>query len=111
MPTCTHPDLAPVDPDALRAEIRVKYAEVATNPGGVFHFHTGRALAEKLGYPAWVHTLPDAAIPSFAGSTTPSSRVTLRREAGCSTSAPAAGSTALSPPSSSAPPATSSVPT
>jgi SAM-dependent methyltransferase len=61
-----------VDPDALRAEIRVKYAEVATNPDGAFHFHTGRPLATKLGYPASILTsLPDSAIASFAGVDNP----------------------------------------
>ena len=44
-----------VDPDALRAEIRLKYAEVATDPDGAFHFHTGRPLATQLGYPAHPH--------------------------------------------------------
>ena len=61
-----------VDPDALRAEIRVKYAEVATNPEGAFHFHTGRPLATKLGYPASIlMSLPDSAIASFAGVDNP----------------------------------------
>jgi len=61
-----------VDPDALRAEIRVKYAEVATNPDGAFHFHTGRPLATKLGYPASIlMALPDSAIASFAGVDNP----------------------------------------
>jgi hypothetical protein len=61
-----------VDPDALRAEIRVKYAEVATNPDGAFHFHTGRPLATKLGYAASILTsLPDSAIASFAGVDNP----------------------------------------
>lgn len=57
-----------VDPEALRAEVREKYTEVATNPGGNFHFHTGRRLAELLGYPADVlASLPDEAMASFAG--------------------------------------------
>ena len=61
-----------VDPEALRAEVREKYGEVATNPGGAFHFHTGRSLAEKLGYPADVLAdLPDEAIASFAGVDNP----------------------------------------
>jgi arsenite methyltransferase len=63
---------AGVDPAALRAEIRLKYAEVATNPDGAFHFHTGRHLATKLGYPASILTsLPDSAIASFAGVANP----------------------------------------
>lgn len=61
-----------VDPAALRAEIRLKYAEVATDPDGAFHFHTGRPLAIKLGYDASILTsLPDSAIASFAGVDNP----------------------------------------
>lgn len=57
-----------VDPEALRADVREKYAEVAINPGGAFHFHTGRPLAEMLGYPVGIrNALPDSAIDSFAG--------------------------------------------
>ena len=43
---------APVDPAALREEVKSKYREVALNPHGEFHFHTGRPLAARLGYPA-----------------------------------------------------------
>jgi arsenite methyltransferase len=61
-----------VDPEALRAEVRVKYSEVATNPDGEFHFHTGRHLAELLGYPASIRAaLPDEAMASFAGVDNP----------------------------------------
>ncbi len=57
-----------VDPEALRAEVRSKYAEVATNPTGGFHFHTGRALARRLNYPPEIlDDLPDDAVASFAG--------------------------------------------
>lgn len=38
-----------VDPEALRAEVREKYSRVATDPTATFHFHTGRALAARLG--------------------------------------------------------------
>ena len=56
--------------DTTELEQRVKgmYEEVALEPGREFHFETGRALAERLGYP--VHELdriPAAAIESFAG--------------------------------------------
>jgi SAM-dependent methyltransferase len=62
------PDTIPVDPEALRADVREKYREVAVHPGGVFHFHTGRPLAARLGYPAEVvEALPDRAVESFAG--------------------------------------------
>ena len=40
-----------VDVDTLRTEIQKKYAEVATEPSKEFHFHTGRPMAERLGYP------------------------------------------------------------
>jgi len=61
-----------VDPEALRADVREKYGEVATNPGGAFHFHTGRLLAGRLGYPAdIVAALPDEAMASFAGVDNP----------------------------------------
>ena len=62
------PDTIPVDPEALRADVREKYREVALHPDGEFHFHTGRPLAVRLGYPsAVVDALPDRAVESFAG--------------------------------------------
>jgi arsenite methyltransferase len=58
----------PVDPVALRDEVKVKYQEVAVDPHGDFHFHTGRPLAKRLGYDdSIVDPLPDAAVESFAG--------------------------------------------
>ena len=58
----------PVDPEALRADVREKYREVALHPDGEFHFHTGRPLAALLGYPSEVvDALPDRAVESFAG--------------------------------------------
>ena len=57
-----------VDADALRAEVKSKYREVATDPHAGFHFHTGRYLAKHLGYDEeFVGSLPDAAVESFAG--------------------------------------------
>lgn len=57
-----------VDPDALREEVRVKYREVAAKPHAEHHFHTGRPLALRLGYPPdLVDWFPDPAIESFAG--------------------------------------------
>ena len=42
------------------------------DPGGEFHFHTGRYLAARLGYDAdVVDALPDAAVESFAGVANP----------------------------------------
>ncbi len=61
-----------VDADALREEVKSKYREVAVDPGGEFHFHTGRYLAARLGYDAdVVDALPDAAVESFAGVANP----------------------------------------
>jgi len=67
----------PVDPDALREQVRGKYRDVALDPGASFHFHTGRALASRLGYEtSEVDALPDHAVESFAGVANPFS---LRR--------------------------------
>ena len=62
------PDLL-VDPDALREQVRAKYREVALDPGASFHFHTGRALASRLGYDdTAAGTLPDRAVEDvYAG--------------------------------------------
>ena len=63
-----------VDPVALRADVRDKYKDVATDPHGDFHFHTGRPLAALLGYdPEIVDALPDRAVESFAGVGNPHS--------------------------------------
>ncbi len=57
-----------IDQAALRDEVRKKYREVAVEPKGDFHFHTGRPQAKRLGYDdAVVDALPDAAVESFAG--------------------------------------------
>jgi arsenite methyltransferase len=56
--------------DTTKLEQRVKrmYQEVALEPDHEFHFETGRALAERLGYPADdLDAIPAAAIESFAG--------------------------------------------
>ena len=63
---------AAVDAEALREEVKSKYREVATNPHGSFHFHTGRNLARRLGYDDnLVGALPDIAVESFAGVANP----------------------------------------
>ena len=71
----------PVDPRALREEVKSKYRDVATNPRGEYHFHTGRPLARRLGYEQGVvDAMPERAVESFAGVANPFS---LRRlEAG-----------------------------
>jgi arsenite methyltransferase len=66
------PSVISVDVGALREEVKRKYREVAVDPRGKHHFHTGRYLAEHLGYNAdFVATLPDAAVESFAGVANP----------------------------------------
>ena len=61
-------DTKQIDAEALRADVRDKYREVALSPDGEFHFHTGRPLAALLGYPSpIVDRLPDRAVESFAG--------------------------------------------
>ena len=65
------------DGATLRAQVRHKYRQVASDPGGHYHFHTGRRLAARLGYDtADVDALPDRAVESFAGVANPFS---LRR--------------------------------
>ena len=61
-----------VDPVKLRDEVKSKYREVALEPNGSFHFHTGRPLAKRLGYDdAVVGPMPDSAVESFAGVANP----------------------------------------
>ena len=69
----------PVDAVALREEVKNKYRDVATNPQGKFHFHTGRPLARRLGYDEnVVAQMPDAAVESFAGVGNPFSLATVK---------------------------------
>jgi arsenite methyltransferase len=61
-------DGLPVDPLALREEVKSKYRAVAVDPHSSYHFHTGRPLARRLGYDeATVTALPDSAVEAFAG--------------------------------------------
>ena len=61
-----------VDVDRLRAEVRTKYRDVAEAPTADYHFHTGRAHALRLGYPAeLLSQLPDDACEAFAGVANP----------------------------------------
>jgi SAM-dependent methyltransferase len=62
----------PIDVDALREDVRRKYRDVARDPDGEHHFHTGRRLARLLGYPRdLVDMLPDRVVESFAGVASP----------------------------------------
>ena len=61
-----------VDVATLRSEVQAKYREVAQDPTGDFHFHTGRAHARQLGYPpSPLDQLPDEACEAFAGVANP----------------------------------------
>jgi ubiquinone/menaquinone biosynthesis C-methylase UbiE len=52
----------------LEAKVKDMYREVAQHPEGEFHFEMGRAMAERLGYPAAdLDRIPASAIDSFAG--------------------------------------------
>ena len=63
---------ATVDVQALREDVKNKYREVAIDPHGKYHFHTGRYLAKHLGYDdEFVASLPDGAVESFAGVANP----------------------------------------
>jgi SAM-dependent methyltransferase len=58
--------------EQLRASIREEYAAVADKPERGFHFHTGRKLAQILGYPEeWIEALPPSAVESMAGTGNP----------------------------------------
>jgi ubiquinone/menaquinone biosynthesis C-methylase UbiE len=57
-----------LDTQELEQRVKGMYEEVARDPDGDFHFETGRALAERLGYPPGdLDRIPSAAIDSFAG--------------------------------------------
>jgi len=57
-----------LDVDDLSARIKQMYRDVALHPERRYHFETGRALAERLGYPAEeLDAIPAGAVDSFAG--------------------------------------------
>lgn len=61
-----------VNVNALRRQVQAKYTEVANEPEKGFHFHTGRPLAEMLGYDgSEIDTLPEFVVDSFAGTGNP----------------------------------------
>lgn len=54
--------------EAIQRAVRDMYAAVASEPRRRFHFPTGRAACERLGYPAeWLTALPESVLESFAG--------------------------------------------
>lgn len=65
-------DMTPVNPAALRDEVKKKYRDVAIKPNDTYHFHTGRRLAARLNYDiAVVDGMPDEAVEAFAGVANP----------------------------------------
>ena len=57
-----------VDIKDLEQKVKAMYRDVALHPEVEYHFEMGRALAERLGYPAeMLDKLPAQAIDSFAG--------------------------------------------
>ena len=57
-----------LDREELEQRVKGMYEEVALEPEHEFHFETGRALAERLGYPGRdLDRIPSGAIDSFAG--------------------------------------------
>jgi arsenite methyltransferase len=57
-----------LDTADLEARVKAMYEQVALTPHAGFHFETGRALAEQLGYPAHdLDAIPAPAVESFAG--------------------------------------------
>lgn len=61
-----------VDVQRLRHEVSEHYAEVAQDPGGDFHFHTGRAATDRLGYAEELLAgFPEACVEAFAGVANP----------------------------------------
>lgn len=59
---------ATVNTQQVAAKVQHLYKLVAENPHGTYHFETGRALAERLGYaPGVLDRTPAGAIESFAG--------------------------------------------
>src|SRR5947208_1385484 len=57
-----------VDRAVLERQVQEMYRGVAREPHAPRHFETGRSLALRLGYPAWLlASVPPSALASFAG--------------------------------------------
>jgi ubiquinone/menaquinone biosynthesis C-methylase UbiE len=68
-----------VDCERLAAEVKDMYGRVARGEAAALHFEMGRALAERLGYPAeLLDAIPAQALASFAGVGHHLDLVTLR---------------------------------
>jgi SAM-dependent methyltransferase len=67
-----HQPIPKISLDELRLEIKKEYANVALDPNKGYHFHTGRRLANLLGYDEALYAdLPESNIASFAGTGNP----------------------------------------
>ena len=61
-----------ISTDDLREEVRKEYAEVALDPHKGYHFHTGRAAADRIGYDPEIYSgVPEENMASFAGTGNP----------------------------------------
>src|SRR5437016_3468828 len=61
-----------IDREELRCEIRKEYREVALHANKGFHFHTGKPLAQMLGYDAeLMQRIPERSVESLAGTGNP----------------------------------------
>ncbi len=66
--------------EVLRNAIMKEYTEVAREPDKGYHFHTGRAALDRIGYePAFYAALPEEIIASFAGTGNPFSLGPINR--------------------------------
>ena len=92
--------LAGVDPDELARHIARMYRDVANEAVHDLHFHTGRGLAEALGYPAGLLDRLPARRGELVrgGRLSPRSREPGRRASACWTSAAARAWTSSRPP-------------
>ena len=67
-----HQKLPKISLEELRVEIQKEYTNVALDPTKGYHFHTGRKLANILGYDETLYAdLPESNIASFAGTGNP----------------------------------------
>jgi len=64
-------EIAGLDVETLKSEIKRTYARVSTAPEEDFIFPTGRTWAQALGYPPELEHVPESAVESFAGLSNP----------------------------------------
>ena len=64
-------EVAGLDVETLKSEIKKTYARVSAEPERDFIFPTGRGWAQALGYPPELEEVPEGAVESFAGLSNP----------------------------------------